>query len=166
MQKQQRSLNPNPLATNPNYYCVYDYFDYSITPFLALAAAGGTGGGAGAPASNQAQIQMDSDFEMTHVFAHVDSAGAQFNIGNMPMANATIVITDTGSGRQLSNNPVPIDCICSNVGSNIIPLPQPKIFTGGSTIQVQLQSFDAAATPNIRIVLKGRKIFYFPIPQN
>lgn len=159
----QKALNPNPKAQDSNYYCVYDYFDYSLTPILALAAGGGTGGGAGVPQTTYAQIQMDSDFEMTHIFAHVDIAGAAFNVGTVPIANATLVLTDTGSGRQLSSNPVPLDCIASCVPTNVYMLPQPKILTAGATIQAQLQSFDAASTPNIRLVLKGRKIFYFPV---
>ena len=66
-------------------------------------------------------------------------------------------ITDSGSGRSLSDNPVPID---SQFGTGQFPRiwPIPKIVDPNSTISVTLQNLDALAR-HVRLAFSGYKVF-------
>lgn len=132
---------------------IFDWFTYVFPTFAAIAAV------SAATPQQQIQIQNDSDFELRWITYHMDVAAAAFNQGNAPLPNITALIVDSGSGRQLMNNPVPLGNIATSDAVQPRPLPWPKTFTRNSVITLSLTNFDAAATPNIRVCFHGRKIF-------
>lgn len=137
----------------------FDWFAYVFPTFTALAALGGT-------APQQIVIQADSDFELRRIVYHADRAAAAFTSAAVPIPNYTIMLQDSGSGRNLFNAAVPLSSVALN-GSLGKPegfgnMEWPKIFARNSTVVCQLTNFDAAvADYNVRIVLLGRKIYNY-----
>ena len=129
-----------------------DFFVYQFPTFTSLAVGG-----------NQTQsviIQADSDFIIEKLTYQADLAGVAQNDSTRVIPNVTVLITDTGSGRQLSNIAVPITAIFGT-GQEPFILPRPKRIAARSTIQAILVSFEAVSVPTIRLSLIGRKVFAY-----
>lgn len=103
-------------------------------------------------------VEADSDFMLHKLSFFADIAGgAQTNDTIVvPLANA--LITDTGSGRQLSAGGIPVP---SYFGSGRLPfiLPVPKLFLARSVVQVQVENFSAGTDYNLKLAFIGYKIF-------
>jgi hypothetical protein len=67
-------------------------------------------------------------------------------------------IIDTGSGRQLMQEPIPIPSI---FGTGELPfiLPNPRLFMRNSTIQLTFTNFDAVNTYDIYLAFIGYKVY-------
>lgn len=105
------------------------------------------------------QIQADADFKWTKAVYYATIADAVFDSGTVPIPNATVQMVDTGSGRQLFNQAIPIPSI---FGTGQLPfiLPVPRIFKARSSINFTIANFDAAQDNyNIDLMLIGSKIF-------
>ena len=112
----------------------------------------------GAAANDVINIEADSDFILQKLTYQADLAGvAQTDAGRI-VPNVTVQLIDTGSGRQLMQNPIPISSI---FGTGRVPfiLPNPRLFMRNSTLQVAFTSFEAAVTPTIRLAFIGYKIY-------
>ncbi len=117
-----------------------------------------TGLVAGNSATGNISIQADSDFVLQKLTYQADIGGvAQTDSGRI-IPNVTLVITDTGSGRQLMESAVPIQSL---FGSGELPfiLPTPRVFLSRSTIALVVANFDAAVTYNIRLSFIGYKLY-------
>lgn len=130
---------------------VEDFFVYSIN-FDALNA--------GTTADGNIQIQADSNFKWLKSAFYATIADASFTWQGQPIPNVTVQITDSGSGRQLVDRPVPVPSI---FGLGVLPfiLPVPRIFQARSNISIQVSNFDAAENYNLRLMFIGTKIFTF-----
>ena len=97
------SNEPNPFIPNPppGAKLYRDLFTYQVPVFASLAILVGT-------ATNQILIQNDSDFEWVMGVYQYDLAAAAFLNNTAPVPNSTVLIVDSGSGRQLSNAAVPV----------------------------------------------------------
>jgi len=128
-----------------------DFFVYEAQT-LVLAAAGN--------AVDTVQIQADADFILQKLTYECDIAGATQTISTRTVPNVTVQITDTGSNRQLFQQPVPIPSI---FGTGELPfiLPNPRLFMKTSVIQVDFTSFEAAVTPSIRLAFIGYKFYRY-----
>lgn len=128
-----------------------DFYIYQLN-FSALAAA--------ASATDSFNIQADSAFRWEKATFFADIAAATQTDSSRVIPSTTIIITDTGSGRQLMDAAVPITSL---FGSGQIPfiLQNPKIFAARSTVTVTLANFDAAAAYNLRLSFIGTKLFNF-----
>lgn len=126
-----------------------DFYIYEAQA-LALAAAG--------TANDVINIEADSDFMLQKMTYEADIAAAAFTFTTNPIPLVTIQLVDTGSGRQLMQNPIPIN---SFMGDGKLPfyLPNPRKFLRNSTIQIAFANFDAAVTYNIRLAFIGYKIY-------
>lgn len=142
---------PNPNAPQVQY--VQDWFVNTIN-FLNIAA-GGTSLG-------NLQIDADSDFELVKLSAQVNEH-ANDSLLDLNAVQATLMITDSGSGRNLMNIPTPIPAI---FGTGQLPyiLPQPRIFKARTNIAFTLVNASAGTTYDLRLALSGRKIFAQGIP--
>ena len=71
---------------------------------------------------------------------------------------ATVLITDSGSGRQFMDSDVPVASI---FGTGALPfvLPQPKIVSARSNLTVKVTNLTAGTTYNIRLAFIGVKLF-------
>ena len=126
-----------------------DFYIYGAN-FLAVAPAA-------APSSSFA-IQADSDFELQKLtFASDLNAGVQTS-STITIPQCTILITDTGSGRQLMNQAVDLTTFFGN-GENPFILSRPKIFKANTTINIVLTNYSAAQTYNVRLSFIGVKLF-------
>lgn len=115
---------------------------------------------AGASATNTINIEADANFrwEKSTYMAANAAALTNLTVNTRIWPLVTILITDTGSGRQLMDSAIPIP---SMFGSGEIPfiLQQPKIFSARSTITLTLTNFDTALAMQIRLAFIGTKLF-------
>lgn len=131
-------------------YLGKDYFTYSAT-FTGLLP--------NQSAVQSLNIQADSDFIWQKAAFYVTTAADQNQTAaTRIIPAATVMITDTGSGRQLMDNPVLIPNI---FGTGELPfiLHTPKLFLSRSVINVQVQNLDAADTVTINLAFIGTKAF-------
>jgi hypothetical protein len=135
----------------PQRQMLEDFYVYE-TDFLAVAA--------GATVTNNIQIQADSNFrwEQGILFAANNAALTALTPATQLFPLATVLITDTGSGRQLSSGAMPIQNL---FGSGQLPfiLQKPKIFTARATIAITITSFDTAIVQQLRLSFIGTKLF-------
>lgn len=126
--------------------------DFYIYEAEALALA------AGANANDIINIEADSDFIMQKMAWQADIAAAAYTDATRPWPSISIQLIDTGSGRQLMQNPIPVT---SFMGTGELPfiLPNPRKFLRNSTIQIAFTNFDAAVAYNIRLAFIGYKIY-------
>jgi len=140
-------MEPNQILAGDKV--LKDFFVYQ-EDFSALAS--------GATASGNINIQADSDFVVQKLTYFADIAAAVQTNSSRVIPLTSVIVTDTGSGRNLMESALPI----SNLfGTGQIPfiLPQPKMFLARSTITITLANFSAATTYNIRLSFIGYKIF-------
>lgn len=130
-----------------------DHFVMELPVFAAIAAANGQ-------QTQQMQIPADSDFYWQIGAMQYDLALAAFTISTAPMPNMSILITDSGSGRQLANASIPVTNLFGTL-YRPMRLPFCKLFTANAVISATVTNFDAAsATGNLRLSFIGQKIFY------
>ena len=127
-----------------------EFFAYSVN-FSALAA--------GSSATGYINIEANSYFKVQKLTFAADIAAAAQTESSRVIPNATILITNSGSGRQLMNTAVPIPSL---FGTGRLPfiLPTPKVFDPSTTITVQVANYDAAVTYNLYIVMIGSKLWF------
>lgn len=126
--------------------------DFYVYEAAALALA------SGASANDTIQIEANSDFWLQKLTYQADIAAAAFLSSTRPIPNVTLQITDSGSARQLMNNPIPIP---SFFGTGELPfiLPNPRKFEKNTVIQLAFTNFDAAVAYNVRLAFIGYKIY-------
>lgn len=130
-------------------YIAQDTFTYEVD-FSALAA--------GASQSSSIQIENSSDFLWQKACFFADIAQAAQTQSSQVMPLATVLLTDSGSARQLMNSAVPITSLFG-VGYSPFILTVPKKFLARSSITVAVTNFSAATTYNIRLSFIGVKLF-------
>lgn len=136
-------------AAAPRVQYWEDFFVYDIS-FLALLS--------GTSQQGSVAVQADSNFKWTAAAFQADIAAAAYLSGTTPIPNVTVQVLDTGSGRQLFQDPIPVSSIFGN-GQLPFILPVPRIFKARSSIQITAANFDAGVDYNLRLALIGTKIF-------
>lgn len=128
-----------------------DFFIYGID-FSNLAANTSSQGAI--------QIQADSDFELQKLSFTADIGGGPVTASDRVLPLVTIQITDTGTGRQMFNTPIPIPSI---FGDGQIPfiLPTTKVFAPNSSLLVAVANYSIATAYNFRLALIGAKVFRY-----
>ena len=127
-----------------------EFYTYGID-FSSLAAS--------TDSSGIINIEADSWFIAQKLTYTADIAAATQTANSRVIPLCTILITDTGSGRQLSNIAMPIPSIMGN-GELPFILPTPKIFKPRSAISVKVANYSAATTYNLHIAIHGSKAWY------
>lgn len=112
----------------------------------------------GASTNDTINIEADSDFILQKLTYQADNAGIAQTDSSRVIPNVSVQITDTGSGRQLMQDFIPVS---SFFGTGQLPfiLPNPRLFMRNSTIQIAFTSFEVAATPNVRLAFIGYKVY-------
>ena len=129
----------------------FDFFVYE-TDFSALAA--------GTSQTSNFTIQQEADFWLSKITLTADiAAGAQTDSTRV-IPLATILINDTGSGRNLMSSAVPLASIFGTGGLPFI-LPRQRIFVASSVVNITLTNYSAATDYNIRLSFIGEKAFYY-----
>ena len=147
----RRPMKPVGTPREQRRQSVEDLFSYTV--FFDDLANGTTQNG-------NIQIQADSDFKWIKGEYFADIAGAAQTADSLVVPLVTVQITDSGSGRQLNNEPVPVSSL---FGTGQLPYinPIPRIFKARSNIAFQVANFSAATTYDLRLVLTGTKVFEY-----
>jgi hypothetical protein len=124
---------------------------YSYTQRAVLAGVVGT------TTSLVYQIEADSYFYLNAISYQADTALANVTDSTNIIPLVTIVVFDSGSGRQLMANPVPLNCIAGYNGSPF-RLPKPRRFASTAQITATLVNYSAIAY-NISLCLSGFKVY-------
>jgi len=129
---------------------IEDFFSYEVD-FLNL--------GAGSATSN-ITIEASSDFRWIKGCYFADIATAAQTDSTRVVPLCTVLITDSGSGQQLSSVAVPVPSL---FGTGQFPFINPvsRIFSARSSIQVTVNNFSVASTYNLRLSFIGAKIYKF-----
>lgn len=126
-----------------------DFFVYDVI-FSALVA--------GTSQTNNIQIQADSDFEIQKLTAQVFQTLAADQSTTVQQA-ISVLITDTGTGRQLSDIAVPLSNLFGDAKLPFI-LPNTKILSARSILAIQVSNYSSAVTyARVQLSFIGRKIF-------
>jgi hypothetical protein len=124
-----------------------DFYTYTLeTTALAPAGVG----------NDTVNIQADADFVVTDLAIMADVAGAQQQAATIEVPLVRIQLTDTGSGRNLFDQPVDLGIF--GVINRPYELPVERRFAANSTIQCTFTNYSAATTyANCRLYLRGFK---------
>jgi hypothetical protein len=127
-----------------------DYFFYVTNPGSIAPAA---------TASSSIQIDAGTDFLWIATTFQSDVGGTAVTISTIVVPNMTVLITDTGATKTLSNAPVPLNSI-AGTGEFPYRLIEPRLFRANSTINFSWVSYETATTySNTYFVMHGiRKI--------
>lgn len=140
MQQNQFNAGAFPAVPQKDPYFAKDFFVYEADFTTAIAASGS--------ASATFTIQADSDFLWTK------SAFIQTGTG-VP----AILVQDTGSGRNLMTQAVPVSSI---FGTGQLPfiLPRQRIFVARATVTITITNLDAVnPITTLRLSFIGEKGF-------
>lgn len=129
---------------------ILDHFIYSGV-VAALAP--------GASASVTIPIEADSMFTLVKSSYVADIAGAAQTEDTRVIPLISVAITDSGSGRNLQNLPVPMSALAGHEGLPMV-WPVPREFLASSTITMTFTNTSAATTyNNVVLSLIGFKSF-------
>lgn len=127
---------------------IRDYFIYTAA-VEALAS--------GDSSSDAISIEADSSFIVEKMAFMADIAGAAQTDDSRVIPLVRASIRDTGSGRNLQDEPVDISAMAGN-GQLPAILPVPRIFQPRSSIIVTFENYSAATTyANVSLYLIGYK---------
>ena len=130
-------------------YGAYDFFIYEVD-FAGLTH--------GTSQTSNFTIQQEADFLLTKLTMVADIAAAAFTDSTRPVPLVTMMVNDTGSGRNLMSSAVPLPNI---FGAGDLPfiLPRQRLFVASSVVNITLTNYDAAVDYNIRLSFIGEKAF-------
>lgn len=105
-------------------------------------------------------LDADSDFYCCALTSIADIAGAVFTESTQPVLLPRVLITDTGSGKALSNGPLSLGSITGD-GKRPYRFVRPRVFIANATIQLAFSIGDTAAgsTYNIQVIFHGYKVY-------
>lgn len=112
------------------------------------------------------QIGDDGDFYCTHLTYQADIAGALLTEATNIIPLITVQLIDTGSGRNLMNDPIPLASMAGD-GKRPMRFGRPRVFTRNSTIQLKFFPFLVAGTTyTIQFILGGYKNYGKSVPRD
>lgn len=115
---------------------------------------------AGSTLTSQIQIEANADFVWVKSAYFADIAGAAQTESSRVIPLVRVAITDSGSGRNLQNLPVPVASLAGH-GGLPLNLPQPRIFNANSNISLTFANYSAATDyGNVELSLIGYKKIY------
>ena len=127
-----------------------------ITPFAYTAFFAGV-------AQNITQTQViniaaNADFVMLGMRHRGWLAAAGQTVSTKSAPIGRILLIDSGSNEQFTNNPVQLDNYSTNDGK-ILDLPYPRVISGRTTITAQYtNNSPAAETQNVEVMLSGVQV--------
>ncbi len=109
-------------------------------------------------------IQSDSHFVVRYINLTATSAGEVVAVATPPFL---ISFFDTGSGRQMFDNPQPVQNVCGGVaaaagmGNQPFILPEPWLVKGGGVIQTTIINNGTSTFVSAIVSFIGFKVFKF-----
>lgn len=107
-------------------------------------------------------IQSDSHFISRYVNITTYAAGPVVSTATAPLE---LQLTDTGSGRFIFDDFVPIQAVCGGVaaaaGNGNLPFiwPEPWLCRAGGTVQAQLKNIGVVTITRAKLALIGLKVY-------
>ena len=130
---------------------VPDHFIYKAV-VSALAAAGSS--------TAQIAIEANSDFVWLKTAYFADIAGAAQTEETRVIPLVRVAITDSGSGVNLQNLPIPVPAMAGHEGLPLA-MSQARIFSANSNISITFTNYSAATTyANVELMFIGYRKFY------
>lgn len=112
------------------------------------------------------QIGDDGDFYCTCFTYQASITGALLTEATNVIPLITMNLIDTGSGRNLMNDPVPLAAVAGD-GKRPMRFARPRIFTRNSTIQLKFFPFLVAGTTyQIQFIMGGYKNYGKGVPRD
>lgn len=131
-----------------------DYFVYQL-PFPGGIPVGSLAGSR----IEFLQIEAESDFLIQKLAYQANITNLGFEtLFTQDVPLITVLITDTGSGRQMSNVPTPLT---TYFGDGRLPyiLPTPKLYTKATRLRVEAFNFGNIPFSFFELSFQGKKIF-------
>lgn len=131
--------------------------NFDIQPFSQSFNIGTLNSGASTTVNSNVDASAAFVWLKTSYFGAIADAAQTENTRVIPLVTAQL--TDSGSSRQLLDQPQPFEVIAGHGG---IPLlaPQPYLFQPNSNIQGQFANFDAAANyTSLFLTLLGFRVY-------
>lgn len=128
-----------------------DWYTYTFD-FLALAP--------NAVATVTNQIDASAQFLLTAIGYQGVGAigGSTYTADNNPVPAVRFLVFDSGSSKQLMNNPTYLNCL-GGVGGLVQRLIHPRFFDKSSAVQVQVTSDDSTTWAHLQIAFIGFRIY-------
>lgn len=143
---QQNMLRPAPVVQYTRDYFVYAVNFGVIAPQTTVIG--------------NIQIQSDSDFIWeAGTYFSVNPAASVQTSETLSIPAINIQITDTGSGRLIYNQPIPVHAIFGQGAGLPYPLIQPREFKARSSIAFTATNTEAANSYQLYLLLHGSKNF-------
>lgn len=128
-----------------------DYFWYGPPVFTMSSVL--------TPVTNNIQLDADANFMWIASTYQIDVAGALLTEATNIIPLVSLLINDTGSGKNLMNVAVPLGSMAGD-GKRPYRLPRPRVFGANATIQLNWTAFVVAGTTyNIRFTMHGFKVY-------
>jgi hypothetical protein len=149
-QQSPRGMQQGAPWNSPNYVGSTFFAYESDIPSAGLAA--------GASTQLSFNVAGDSDFFWTKFCAFALVGGAATTRTNDQLPAVTLSITNTTTGRQYSNAPVPL---ANMAGTGVFPfiLPMVVLWQAFATIQINLSNEGNTAYSNLQLTFFGIKAY-------
>ncbi len=125
---------------------------YNFTVTFTAIAAGAT------PAPQSFLVDSSSPFMLVSQTFEADLAGVAQLSGTQIYPNVGIQIQDQSSNRNWQNAAVPVTS-WFGIGREPYFLPQPRLIPANTTVLITATSFEAAATPTVRLTFQGYRYY-------
>lgn len=126
-------------------------FPYSYTAAFGVLAPAAT-------LTVNITIDAAAPFLIVNQTYHATTADAVLTNATRNYPNVSVLLTDTGSNRQMMDVAVPIPNIFGD-GQFPYILPEPKLMAANSVLSCQITSFEAAVNQNIDLTFSGYKLY-------
>lgn len=122
-----------------------------LAPFLQFNGVNGN-------AQQIIQINANADFFCTRI-NYAAGAGTVYNVGNAPVVQARIQVTDTGTGNVFFNSPAMLETVASHEDPQRF-LAMPRFCAANTSLSVQLIGGGTAAEvfTYVDVVLEGVRV--------
>lgn len=134
--------------------CVPDFFAYNID----FNTAAGSNIAAGAVANGSFTVQAGQYFLWQQATYWADTAQATQTDSTRLLALCTVALTDTNSGKNLTNTAVMIPSLFGTAMEPFV-LPNPRLCMPQSVIGAQVTNITAGVNYNVRLTFIGLALF-------
>lgn len=130
---------------------------YSVNAQFFVAGAN-NGLANAATATVNVNIDASAPFIIVSQSFYANTANATLTVATQVIPNVIVLLTDTGSNRQLMDVAVPIWNIFGN-GQFPFVLPEPKLMQANSQLQVTVTNREAAIAFNLYLTFSGYRLY-------
>lgn len=151
--------NDGLIATLKGLYSAASVVKYPFTYNAQFFTAGAASNiAAGATVTVNVQIDAGSPFLIISQSYYNNTANAAETVSTLDIPNIMVLLTDSGTNRQLMDVATPVNCIFGN-GQFPYVLPEPKLMQANSLLTIAATNRDAAVGYNLYLAFNGYKLY-------